>query len=208
MKQSIQSKITAFIVWAAALTCVKAQTFVGFESCKAQKADVTLWVPQVFDTSKVLASGSGSYAYGERGCKYFIADVNMATYSHSHKTEGGAWKPTSLLYFAGPYDLPSSASFGGTIPLIQEDCKRLRVTTKVYTKMHNQTSFTLRGTTVEVGSWSSGKCTLVSKSKTGASPEALKPSKSGWDTYRIVTRTKLRSTYQEVAVTFAEPPPG
>jgi hypothetical protein len=178
----------------------------GLDPCGTQKADLTLWVAKQFNTATKITSGSGFYAYGERGCKYFIADVKMTTYSHS-VLYGNQWIPGPMLYGAGPYDLPSSSSFGGTTPTTQEDCNRWTAETKVFTMMHDQTMFSLRGTSKSEGVWSSAKCNLVHKSSTGYFPAEMKPSNSGWDTYRIVTRTKLRSTYQEVAVTFEELPP-
>jgi len=39
----------------------------------------------------------------------------------------------------------------------------------------------------------------------GSRPQ-IKPSQSGWETYRIVTRTTLRTTYQEDGIYFSEPP--
>lgn len=176
------------------------------DHCVVQAPDAILWVPLVFDTSTIVASGSGEYAYGQRACPYFIAEIKMATYSHSYKNEG-VWKATPLDYAAGPYDLPSSAVFGGTLPVVQEDCKRLTGTTRLYTKKQNEATFTWRATAVRTGSWSSGHCALVVKSSSGAFPIQMDPSQTGWDTYRIVTKAKLRSTYQEVAVFFAEPPP-
>lgn len=72
--------------------------------------------------------------------------------------------------------------------------------------LHNEASFTWRGTKEYVGSWSSDVCALIEQG-TGSLPDLIKPSKTGWDTYRIVTRAKLRSTYQEVAVSFGTVPP-
>jgi hypothetical protein len=40
----------------------------GPDPCVVQSADAVLWVPLQFDTSTVVASESGSYAYGERAC--------------------------------------------------------------------------------------------------------------------------------------------
>jgi hypothetical protein len=175
--------------------------------CKTQAADDTLWVPLQFNTAAtVLSSESGAYAYGDRACKYYIADVKMATYSHSYNYDG-EWIATPMLYDAGPYDLPSSSHFGGAIPTVQEDCERLTVQTRVYTKLNGETAFTLQGTLSQVGIWSSGVCNLVTQSSSGAFPPSMEPSASGWDTYRVAVRAKLRSTYQEVGVTFSEPPP-
>jgi hypothetical protein len=175
--------------------------------CKTQAADDILWVPLQFNTdATILSSESGAYAYGDRACKYYIADVKMATYSHSSYYYG-EWHAEPMHYHAGPYDLPSSSHFGGTIPTVQEDCERLTVQTRVYTKLNGETSFTLQGTRSQIGLWSSGVCTLGLQSSTGELPITMNPSASGWDTYRVAVRAKLRSTYQEVGVTFSEPPP-
>lgn len=177
------------------------------DPCKAQAADDTLWVPLQFNTAAtILSSESGAYAYGDRACKYYIADVKMATYSHSYNLDG-SWIPQPMLYHGGPYDLPSSSDFGGVIPTVQEDCVRLTVHSRVYTKFDGETSFTLQGTRTQIGMWSSGQCFLATQSASGQFPPMMNPSNSGWDTYRVAVRAKLRSTYQEVAVTFSEPPP-
>jgi hypothetical protein len=175
--------------------------------CKTQAADDILWVPLQFDTdATILSSESGAYAYGDRACKFYIADIKMATYSHSFYYYG-EWHAQPMFYNAGPYDLPSSGHFGGTIPTVQEDCERLTVHTRVYTKPNGETSFTLQGTRTQIGLWSSGVCTLGLQSSSGELPITMNPSQSGWDTYRVAVRAKLRSTYQEVGVTFSEPPP-
>jgi hypothetical protein len=179
----------------------------GADPCMTAAADYILWVPLVFNTDTLVKSGSGSYAYGERDCKWFVADVKMATYSHSWQSQDGQWHAEPMLYNAGPYDLPSSASFGGSIPLNKEDCNRLAVARRIYTRTNSEAGFTLRGTTAHVGNWSAGQCKMLLSSSTGAFPPRLEPSAAGWDTYRLLTRAKLRSTYQEVAVGFAEEPP-
>lgn len=192
------------LVKAAPLSQPTGQFFIDF--CKIQKADTTLWVPAQFDTSIALPSGSGSYAYG-RLCPYFIADIKMATYSHSwFSPDAQEWMPRELLYGVDAYDLPSSAAVWGKIPAIEEDCNRWSLFMRVYTKMHNETVFTWRYSAESMGSWSSGACSRVYKKTAGTFPE-MNPSTSGWDTYRVLAATKLRTTYQEVAVNFAEPDP-
>lgn len=167
--------------------------------CKIQSQDSTLYVPKIFNLGTRIPSGSGWYAYGKRLCPYFIVDLKVATYSNSYLDQNDEWVPEGFYVVASPYDLPSSAG-KGLIPTTEEDCKRFSVSTTFYTKKQGETEFKLGPAYKSVGSWSaSGKCTLE---PSGKHQLGVEPSGHGWDTYRIVTGTKLRSTYQEVEIYF------
>ncbi len=179
----------------------------GPDPCATELADLFMTVPLVFSTALIIPSGSGWYAYGERPCPYYMVDLQVMPYSHSFKI-GDEWKAEPFSVDAGPYDLPSSVSFGGMKPTVQEDCNRWIVAKKIYVRLQNDRWYTWKRTEKLVGNWVSGDCQLVLVNGYGYFSGEIKQPISGSDIYRIAIRTKLRSTYQEVAVTFGELPPG
>lgn len=142
-------------------------------------------------------SGSGAYAYDTSNlCHRWIVDFKSATYS------------LPVVLMASAFDLPSSSSYGGTVPGTAEDCARFTQYVTFYRRLANETAFTNQGGTTTKGSWSGGKCQLYVSS--GSVKWVItKPSTSGWDTYRVAVSAKERSTYQEVhaySYAYQEPP--
>src|SRR5262249_41223682 len=135
-------------------------------------------------------------------------DIKMATYSNTDPYKEGLANPTGALYIAaGPYDLPSSATFGGNIPTVEEDCKRLKVWARYYLKRSNEDHFTKTGQFHTTTNWQAGTnfCAVQFEGIHGIT--AFK-SQAGWDTYRVAVGTLLRSSAQEVAVNLIATPPG
>lgn len=174
------------------------------DSCKTANADKTLHVPITFGMN-TISSGSGFYGYRSPGCGYWVADIKMATYSHSWTPDGK--NPQEVIVTGGYYDLPSSVWKGSLTEINnQEDCQRYIEYVRFYRKLSTESAFTFLGHAIYKGQWQSGDCNLYKSSGTMGSVTA-EPSKSGWDTYRVAVAVKLRSSWQEAGVFFAGPPP-
>ena len=171
--------------------------------CALQPPDSVMYVQPGFSSSVILKSESGFYGYG-RDCPFFIQDVRVDTRSHCQQDPTTAqWLCAELRYRMGAYDLPGSASPGGTLPLTQEDCQHWHTDQRVYTKLHYDTAFTLRATASKSAKWNAGACQEIEDGAWGAFP-ALTQSTYGFDTYRFVVSTKLRTSYQQVAIMLSE----
>ena len=183
---------------AAALAAAKARADIVFpiDGCVSAQPDAIVYVLADFAGAD-SKSGSGAYFYRTSGslfvapCNYWVTDVKMATYSPSVILSGEAW------------DLPSSASFGGTTPGTAEDCNRFTLAVRYYRKLASESGFTSLGSGTAKGQWT-GSCTLV---WTGSTSYQAAPSQSGWDTYRVAVRVKLRSSGQEARSLIALPLP-
>ena len=173
--------------------------------CASADAQATYLVPATQGLPYLVAtSGSGSYYYTTL-CKAYVVDVKMATYSNTDPINGVPTNPTgSLLIGAGAYDLPSSEGFGGDRPIVQEDCNRFKCWVRYYLKHHNEDHFAKISEFHTTTSWKANPpfCTME-----GAKVITAQVSKEGWDTYRVAVAVILRSSAQEVAVTFASAPP-
>jgi hypothetical protein len=182
---------------AAAPAAANARADLDFpiDGCVSAQPDAIVYVLGGFAGAD-SKSGSGSYFYRTSGsllvtpCNYWVTDVKMATYSPSVSLSGAAW------------DLPSSASFGGATPGTAEDCNRFTLAVRYYRKLASESAFTSVGAGTAKGQWA-GSCTLVWN---GPSSYQAAPSQSGWDTYRVAVRVKLRSSGQEVRSVIALPP--
>lgn len=171
--------------------------------CATQAPDSILYVPSAFGVPHQEVSQTGFYGYG-RLCPKWILDIKLAGYSNAtFDAATGVYTPRPLTVAAGAYDLPSSSAAGGSKATNAEDCGRHVETTSVYLQDYNASAFTLLYTRKWAGTWSNGVC---SYSGTSGAPLLLQqpPLNSGWRTYRVVSSTKLRTSYQETSVTLAE----
>ena len=175
----------------------------GADFCAVEPADMVTWVQPGPAATTVLRSASGFYGYG-RACAHFIQDVKMEPHSNCRQDPATAqWRCADLLYRMGAWNLPGTASSAGTLPLTREDCERWTAAQRVYTKVHYETAFTLRGTATTSARWNGGACEEIEDTAWGVFP-ALTQSTYGYDTYRLVVSTKLRASYQEVGIVFSE----
>jgi hypothetical protein len=177
---------------------------IAVDFCRIQARDAPYQVPVAGNAlGQSVNSGNGFYGYG-RTCPYFIIDIEMTPKSHCFQDPKTAqWKCFPILVSLGAYDLPSSQSFGGTIPVVQEDCQRWTTLRRFYTP-----AGTVAGSYDSAGNWSSGGCVDYQKSATGAAyPFELNAPVTCCETHRFLVSTKLRTSYQEVFVTFSEKPP-
>jgi hypothetical protein len=160
------------------------------------------WVSPTPSFGLVATSGSGGYYYTTL-CKAWVADIMMATYSNTQPFNGVPTNPDGDLIIATePYDLPSSASFGGSVPIVEEDCGRLKWWARYYRKRHNEDHFTKIGDFKATPSWQSGSCQFGFDGGVHAHR-----SEEGWDAYRVAVGVMLRSSAQEVAVVFKQAEP-
>jgi hypothetical protein len=171
--------------------------------CAIQTRDIPYQVPPEGGAiGRVLTSGTGFYGYG-RTCPLFIIDVEMTPTSHCFPLIGCL----PILVFVGTYDLPSSQAFAGTTPIVQEDCQRWTTLRRFYSPAAGS-GFTLSGSYDTTGTWSAGACQDSKKSDSGPPyPFKLSAPATCCVTYRFTVSTKLRTSYQEVAISFEEPPP-
>jgi hypothetical protein len=172
-----------------------------YDPCKDADPHRIFYVPDHFGSAE-FHSGSGGYYYlkdQNNGCDRWIVDIKMATYSNMNSPY---LAPGRVIIGAGPYDLPGSEDLGGAIPITQEDCERHTLSTAIYQKKSGETEFTKIFSHTSKGKWVAGECTGVA-----AGEFEVSASKSGWDTYRVATKLKERSSAQEVSVFVDQPPP-
>lgn len=160
--------------------------------CLTQSPDKSVMGPVIPSN---LTSGSGFYAYGDRSCPFFIVEVLRRGPS-----------PQDVVFGTNAYDLPSSASQGGTLPATKEDCGRLRRDARLYYKKHGGTKFEKKAHRASVGHWNGSACSWKDTSSSSAETWRGVDDAVG-DVYRVLVRVKLRSSYQETAVSFEQPPP-
>ena len=184
-----------------------------FDQCGSlETADATLVVPQVITNfaPSSLNSGSGSYAYAPpfrvSFCRYFVADVYLNRFSNSWlDTATNTWRHHLINIHAGAYDLPSSPSSIGLYPTTLEDCRRWTTKIITYRKLYGEQQFTRIGEIVLPLAPTASSCIIHTEQLLAFS--GVRAPDVGQDIYRIAVRTKLRGTYQEVAVTFRSAPP-
>jgi len=179
-----------------------------FNPCTHATPHQTYWVPPALDyKSTLITSGSGAYHYqiDKIGCDRFLVDVVVDRFSGT-----GIFPPNDpqwnieIQILADAYDLPSSASFGGTTPTTQEDCKRYVLYATFYRRLYQETSFTLvkdfshLQTTLDAA----GACQPL-----GVPNIIVTTPNVGFDTYRVAVFCILRNTAQQVKVYFGQLPP-
>lgn len=182
---------------AEALTVVPVLT----DFCATQSPDSVLYVPTTFAVPHRDVSATGFYGYA-RLCPKWILDIKLANYSNAaFNPTTGVYTPRPLAVTAGAFDLPSSSTAGGNMATTAEDCGRHVETMSIYLQDYNQSAFTFVGSTTRTGTWTAGACTL-----SGPPSPVLQqpPANTGWRTYRIVSSTKLRTSYQETSVTLTD----
>ena len=153
-----------------------------------------------------VMSGDGSYAYDDNGCSYYVADLRQYVYSNAF-WNGTEWINDSVTLFAGPYDLPSSAGFGGTMPTNAYDCSQLRVNLRHYRRHSYDSAFpsTADWTANLHGVWSAGACSLAG-TRTSSILNSAPPS-SGVYVHRWLVRVMLRGTAQQASAGSEPVPP-
>lgn len=168
------------------------KAFPPIDLCASAAADATLFVTAATpDVTLSSTSGSGSYFYSKPfpACARWVVDVKVAT---------GALPGHELRLSGRAFDLPSSAGHGARLPRAQHDCGRWREYVSIYRRLAAEPAFTKVQHAAFEGTWTAEDCipTLVAGTEwpyvVSAAPA------TGWDTYRIVVGTKLRSTWQEV----------
>ncbi|GAB2991409.1 hypothetical protein [Saccharothrix stipae] len=181
------------------------------DPCLSAPPHAVIHVPAKFGEQKFV-SKDGGYYYAGQGCHRYIVDIYMASYSNQNPNSNGEWTgPGFLNVAAGPYDLPSSADFGGDKATVEEDCGRLYVGVAYYRKLSTESVLTHVGHGVWKGSWTAGQpspCGYVQKVKQGDLPGTWSnTSGSGWDLLRVAVYVRLRDSGQKAGVFLTQPPP-
>jgi hypothetical protein len=161
-------------------------------TCANAQPDREYFIPENF-ADEVIASGSGRYAY-EGQCPFWIVDFSMNNKSNTFMQDGVRIKENTQFYGI-PNDLPSTESSAPALsPMTQEDCKRYQLSYMVYTKFKHEPNFVFRGKYAVNHKMTGSNCYIPqpSKFKTKA-PDA------NVLVIRVVTRMKLRTSWQEAA---------
>ena len=172
--------------------------------CGGVNADAEYFIPENF-SEHAVPSGSGRYGYRQR-CPFWVVDFSMNSKSNSYLNPEGTRVRERTLFFGLPHDLPSSNSAGGRIPIVKEDCERLRLEYIIYSKFKHESNFVLKKHITANASWS-GTCNL---SINTALPEynfMTRAPEANVLVIRVATRVKLRTSWQEVAAIAEDAPP-
>lgn len=175
------------------------------DACKSADPDGIYYVP-VGPIAEHRMNTEGAAYYYREGCTFGLFDVKMATYSNlgTEQVPG----PGFVHWGSDADDLPGSASFGGRLPVVAEDCNRLVVETRLYRRLSNEAAFTRVYYEKRTHAWQSNQCVSTIATSSGVRPERLdNTSGSGWDTWRIAVRVKERTSGQQARGAVFPPPP-
>ena len=171
--------------------------------CAGAQADFEYFIPENF-SEHAVPSGSGRYGYRQR-CPFWVVDFSMNSKSNSYlPPEGRVREPT--LFFGLPHDLPSSNSAGGRIPIVKEDCERLRLEYIIYSKFKHEANFVLKKHITANAGWS-GTCNLSINTALPQYHFMTRAPEANVLVIRVAARVKLRTSWQEVAAMAVDAPP-
>lgn len=164
--------------------------------CAKAQADATYFIPESFK-EQGLRSISGKHGYrASPNCPFWVADFSMNSKSNTFvdpKTNQRIKERTQ--FYGRAQDLPSSPSAEGTIPTVDEDCKRFTVEYIVYRKFNHEANFVLIKHVTSEGSVLGAGCTQQPKPDL-ASYKTEAPDANVL-VIRVATRVKLRTSWQE-----------
>jgi hypothetical protein len=174
--------------------------------CAQANADAAYFIPENLTEHRV-PSGSGGYGY-RQGCPFWVVDFSMNSKANSYIPFGSTVRvrePT--LFYGAIYDLPSSRSAGGTIPIVKEDCERLRLEYIIYSKFKHEPNFVLKKHITTNAVWS-GDNTCKLPINTALPEYHFKTSapEANVLVIRVAARVKLRTSWQEVAAMASDAP--
>src|SRR6266550_3292896 len=161
--------------------------------CAGASADAEYFIPENL-SEHAVPSGSGRYGYRQR-CPFWVVDFSMNSKSNSFVPPGGARVRERTNFFGLPHDLPSSNSAGGRIPIVKEDCERLRLEYIIYSKFKHESKFVLKRHISANAGWSGNTCNL---SINTALPEyhfMTTAPEANVLVIRVATRVKLRTSW-------------
>jgi hypothetical protein len=172
--------------------------------CAGVAPDAEYFIPENF-TRHDVPSGSGRYGYRQR-CPFWVVDFSMNSKANSYLTPEGSRVRERTLFFGLPHDLPSSSSAAGWIPIVKEDCERLRLEYIIYSKFKHESNFVLKRHITATASWS-GTCNLSISTALPQYHFMTRAPEANVLVIRVATRVKLRTSWQEVAAIAEDAPP-
>jgi hypothetical protein len=174
--------------------------------CARADADAEYFIPESLSEHRV-PSGSGGYGY-RQGCPFWVVDFSMNSKANSYIPFGSTARVREKTLFYGViYDLPSSNSAGGSIPIVKQDCERLRLEYIVYSKFKHEPNFVLKRHITANTVWS-GDNTCKLPINTALPEYSFKTTapEANVLVIRVATRVKLRTSWQEVAAMASDAP--
>ncbi|MDO8478830.1 MAG: hypothetical protein Q7W02_22050 [Candidatus Rokubacteria bacterium] len=166
--------------------------------CANAQADATYFIPEAF-TEHSLRSISGKHGYRTSpNCPFWVADFSMNSKSNTFVDPRTNQRIKQRTQFYGrAHDLPSSPSADGTMPVVDEDCKRYTVEYIVYRKFKHEANFVLQKHVTSQGSVLGGGC--IQQPKPDLASYKTEAPDANVLVIRVATRVKLRTSWQETA---------
>ncbi|TMQ09065.1 MAG: hypothetical protein E6J90_16035 [Deltaproteobacteria bacterium] len=184
------------------------QGILFFDVCATADHDAVYGVPAGAVGNPSIRSGTGFYAYGNRLCPYWIADVWMYYNSNCSVDPQTQQLLCSIVHAsAGAFDLPSSSGYGGALPANAYDCSRYTEKIRIYEELAGASLFTLVHSSNATGVWSNGVCWLSVTSSSGSWPVLHQPQGTTANTYRFLVNATLRGSAQQSSVSLRTAPP-
>ena len=172
--------------------------------CAKAAPDAEYFVPENL-TEHIVPSGSGAYGYRE-GCPLWIVDFSLNSKSNTTLLSNGQRFIEKTVFYGIPHDLPSSLSAGGKSPIVEEDCKRLRVEHFIYKKFKHESTFVFQKHLFRKGVWQGSGCKLTKDPATPPDSFRVEAPNANVLVIRVATRVKLRTSWQEAAAIIHDVP--
>jgi len=175
------------------------QTRTIVSNCAKAPPDAEYFIPENL-VEHIVPSGSGAYGY-RTGCSFWVVDFSLNSKSNTSLLPNGERFVEETVFYGTPHDLPSSLSAGGKKPIVEEDCKRLRVEHFIYKKFKHESAFVFQKHLFRKGEWqgSQNGCKLTKDPATPPDSFRVKAPKANVLVIRVATRVKLRTSWQEAA---------
>ena len=172
--------------------------------CAKVAPDAEYFVPEKI-VQHTVPSGSGAYGY-RTGCPLWVVDFSLNSKSNTELLPNGDRFHEKAAFFAVAHDLPSSSSAGGEIPIVKEDCERLRVEHFIYKKFKHEPTFLFQKYLLRKGEWiaSPKTCRLTKDPYTPPDSFTAEAPNANVLVIRVAVRVKLRTSWQEAAARISD----
>jgi hypothetical protein len=172
-------------------------------ACFLGEPDQVFAVPANFAqiNSYRLGSLDGGYYHKPGSCDCFVGEVWM--YFNSNKQPYPNGNPEPVRVTGNGFDTPSSSSFGGVVPTVQEDCQRYYRVTRMWEKVEGTDTWVPKGKQINTGIWSGGICSIGSPFAATHNPSMTNQARK----LRVAVKLLLRETAQKVSVETNQLPP-
>jgi len=175
--------------------------------CSVATPDKTYFVPQEFPGKTVHSFGAAYYYTADKnnGCQYWICDItlNHLSNTHFHQPRTGPDVPPKTGHVQityGAYDWPSSADFGGILPVMKYDCGAYKLQVRLYKKLWGDTGFKYVDRGTWEGLWQGNQCKENQIEGTLPRSVGFYDPPVGIDVYRFAVIVIQRGSAQEAKV--------